>query len=208
MVSIGFTGFSWNFRPTLSTHLAKHTIKRLTCAAWHAFGVCAAVLRGGRVSLAVGFAATAVSLVIGVIWGAVAGYFGGRVDQILMRIVDVLYALPFLIFVVLLMVMFERKFFLICLKICKQKSGWITHANQSAYRKYLPYGSISAFVPVYTAVLFFYFWDWVRKSAKNHWKIWITKDFLPIALRFGQIFDPTPGLDKNFTYRPGIGSEF
>ncbi len=75
--------------------------------------LCAAVLRGGRVSLAVGFMATAVSLVIGVIWGAVAGYFGGRVDQFLMRIVDVLYALPFLIFVVLLMVMFGRNFLLL-----------------------------------------------------------------------------------------------
>ena len=75
--------------------------------------LCAAVLRGGRVSLAVGFAATAVSLVIGVIWGALAGYFGGRVDQFLMRIVDVLYALPFLIFVVLLMVMFGRNFMLL-----------------------------------------------------------------------------------------------
>ena len=75
--------------------------------------LCAAVLKGGRVSLAVGFAATAVSLIIGVIWGAVAGYFGGRVDQFLMRIVDILYALPFLIFVVLLMVMFERDFMLL-----------------------------------------------------------------------------------------------
>ena len=75
--------------------------------------LCAAVFKGGRVSLAVGFAATAVSLVIGVIWGAVAGYFGGRLDQLLMRIVDVLYALPFLIFVILLMVMFGREFILL-----------------------------------------------------------------------------------------------
>src|SRR5690606_14881219 len=52
------------------------------------------VLYGGRLSLAVGFVATAVALVIGVAWGAVAGYAGGRVDAVMMRIVDILYALP------------------------------------------------------------------------------------------------------------------
>src|SRR6201993_882763 len=53
------------------------------------------VLIGGRISLAVGFAATVVSIVIGVIWGVVAGFAGGKVDTIMMRFVDVLYALPF-----------------------------------------------------------------------------------------------------------------
>ena len=53
---------------------------------------------GGRISLAVGFVATAVALVIGVTWGAVAGYVGGRVDAVMMRLVDILYALPFMIF--------------------------------------------------------------------------------------------------------------
>src|SRR5262249_30389821 len=53
-------------------------------------------LYGGRISLTVGIVATLVSLAIGVSYGAIAGYFGGRVDDVLMRIVDILYALPFM----------------------------------------------------------------------------------------------------------------
>jgi oligopeptide transport system permease protein len=74
-------------------------------------------LYGGRVSLLVGIVATAVSLVIGVTWGAVAGYFGGLVDGVMMRIVDILYALPFLFLVILLMVMFGRNIVLIFVAI-------------------------------------------------------------------------------------------
>ena len=70
-------------------------------------------LYGGRISLMVGLAATAVSLVIGIAWGATAGYLGGRTDQVMMRIVDVLYAMPFMFFVILLMVFFGRNIFLI-----------------------------------------------------------------------------------------------
>ena len=68
-------------------------------------------------SLAIGVVATAVSLVIGVIWGATAGYLGGRVDEIMMRLVDVLYSLPFIFFVILLMVAFGRNVILIFLAI-------------------------------------------------------------------------------------------
>ena len=71
------------------------------------------ILYGARVSLLVGFVATAVALVIGVSWGIVAGYFGGRVDSIMMRIVDVLYGLPFIIFIILLMVIFGRNIWLL-----------------------------------------------------------------------------------------------
>lgn len=71
------------------------------------------ILYGARVSLAVGLLATAVSLVIGVTYGAVAGYFGGRIDNIMMRFVDVLYSLPFMFFVIMLMVVFGRNIFLI-----------------------------------------------------------------------------------------------
>ncbi|HJR70935.1 MAG TPA: ABC transporter permease subunit [Gammaproteobacteria bacterium] len=74
-------------------------------------------LYGGRISLMVGIVATAVSLVIGVTYGAVAGYFGGRVDNVMMRIVDILYALPFMFFVILLMVFFGRSIFLIFVAI-------------------------------------------------------------------------------------------
>ena len=67
----------------------------------------ARVCYGGRISLLVGLVATLVSLLIGVGYGAVAGYFGGRVDGLMMRAVDVLYALPFMFFVILLTVFFE-----------------------------------------------------------------------------------------------------
>ncbi len=60
------------------------------------------LLNGGRVSLLVGFTATMVSLVIGVIWGATAGFIGGRVDGVMMRIVDILYSIPFIFFVIML----------------------------------------------------------------------------------------------------------
>ncbi len=60
------------------------------------------ILYGGRVSLAVGFLATFVSLTIGVAYGAVSGYLGGRVDAVMMRVVDILYALPFMIIVIIL----------------------------------------------------------------------------------------------------------
>jgi len=66
------------------------------------------LLYGGRVSLMVGLCATTVSLTIGVLFGAIAGYLGGRIDDLMMRFVDILYALPFTIFVILLTVIFER----------------------------------------------------------------------------------------------------
>jgi len=70
-------------------------------------------LHGGRTSLTIGILATLVSLVIGVAWGAAAGFLGGRVDAVMMRTVDVLYALPFLFFVILLTVVFGRNILLI-----------------------------------------------------------------------------------------------
>lgn len=72
---------------------------------------------GGRLSLAVGLVSTLVSLLIGTLWGALAGWVGGRVDDLMMRIVDVLYALPFMFFVILLMVLFGRHWLLIFVAI-------------------------------------------------------------------------------------------
>ncbi len=74
-------------------------------------------LLGIRVTLAVAIVASIVSLIIGVSYGAIAGYLGGRVDAVMMRFVDTLYALPFIFFVILLMVLFERNFLLIFVAI-------------------------------------------------------------------------------------------
>jgi oligopeptide transport system permease protein len=85
------------------------------------------VLYGARVSLSVGMVATLVSLLIGVFYGAVAGYAGGNVDEIMMRIVDILYSLPFIFFVIILMVMFHRNFFLLFVAIGAVE--WLTMAR-------------------------------------------------------------------------------
>ena len=85
------------------------------------------LLYGARISLLVGFVATGVALVIGVSWGIIAGYFGGRVDSIMMRIVDVLYGLPFIIFIILLMVIFGRNLILLFLAIGAVE--WLTMAR-------------------------------------------------------------------------------
>jgi oligopeptide transport system permease protein len=74
-------------------------------------------LEGGRISLLVGLVATLVSLVIGVTYGSVAGFYGGMVDRVMMRIVDIIYALPFMFFVILLMVVFGRNIILIFVAI-------------------------------------------------------------------------------------------
>jgi oligopeptide transport system permease protein len=85
------------------------------------------IMYGGRVSLAVGFIATTVALFIGVFWGAIAGYTGGRTDAFMMRLVDILYALPFMIFIILLMVVFGRSILLLFLAIgCVE---WLTMAR-------------------------------------------------------------------------------
>jgi len=77
----------------------------------------ARTLYGARVSLMVGILASIVSLVIGVTYGAVAGYLGGMVDNVMMRVVDILYSLPFMFFVILLTVFFGRNIFLIFVAI-------------------------------------------------------------------------------------------
>ncbi|QQZ30730.1 ABC transporter permease subunit [Thiothrix subterranea] len=84
-------------------------------------------LIGGQISLMVGLAATSVSLLIGVLYGATAGYLGGRTDALMMRLVDVLYALPFMFFVILLMVYFGRSIFLIFVAIGAVE--WLTMAR-------------------------------------------------------------------------------
>ena len=85
------------------------------------------ILYGARISLLVGFIATTVALLIGVSWGIIAGYAGGKVDSVMMRIVDILYGLPFIIFIILLMVIFGRNLWLLFLAIGPVE--WLTMAR-------------------------------------------------------------------------------
>jgi len=87
----------------------------------------ARTLYGGRISITVGLVATFVALVIGVTYGAVAGFAGGKIDALMMRVVDILYALPFAIFVILLMVFFGRNIFLLFFAIGAVE--WLTMAR-------------------------------------------------------------------------------
>jgi oligopeptide transport system permease protein len=87
----------------------------------------ARLFTGLGVSLAIGAVATAVSLVIGVAWGAIAGYIGGVVDEVMMRIVDVLYSLPYIFFVIILMVTFGSNFILLFVAIGAVQ--WLTMAR-------------------------------------------------------------------------------
>jgi oligopeptide transport system permease protein len=85
------------------------------------------ILHGGRVSLAVGLLATLVAACIGVAYGLISGLAGGRVDAAMMRVVDILYAFPFINFVILLMVVFGRQFWLIFVAIGAVE--WLTMAR-------------------------------------------------------------------------------
>ncbi|WP_440957571.1 ABC transporter permease subunit [Oceanicaulis sp. LC35] len=87
----------------------------------------ARVLVGLRMSLMVGVVATFVSLIIGVTWGAIAGFVGGKLDQLMMRVVDILYSLPFIFFVIILMVVFGRNIILIFVAIGAVE--WLTMAR-------------------------------------------------------------------------------
>src|SRR5437867_10362298 len=89
--------------------------------------VLARVMFGGRISLMVGLSATAVALTIGLLYGAVSGYFGGKLDIVMMRAVDIIYTLPFAIFVILLMVFVGRSLVLIFVAIGAVE--WLTMAR-------------------------------------------------------------------------------
>jgi len=75
------------------------------------------ILYGGQISISVGICATAVALTIGVLYGTTSGFLGGKVDALMMRVVDIIFALPFTVFVILLMVFFGRKFVLLFVAI-------------------------------------------------------------------------------------------
>ena len=85
------------------------------------------ILYGGRLSLTIGILATLVSVFIGVIYGTIAGYFGGKLDIFMMRVVEILYAMPYLIFVILLKVVFGRNIYFLFIAIGAVE--WLTMAR-------------------------------------------------------------------------------
>ncbi len=95
-----------------------------TFANWHLFGtddsgrdLLVRTLVGGRVSLIVGFLATFASVTLGIVWGATAGFMGGKVDAVMMRIVDMMYAVPYLLIAILMVTILGREFYLVVLTI-------------------------------------------------------------------------------------------
>ena len=74
-------------------------------------------LVGGRISLMVGFLATLAAVTLGVLWGATAGFLGGRVDAVMMRIVDMMYAVPYLLIAILIVTLLGREFYLVVIAI-------------------------------------------------------------------------------------------
>jgi oligopeptide transport system permease protein len=121
--------------PMLQDPTVQHLALGSTPPSWaHWFGtddlgrdLFARVLYGGRISMLVGIVGTLVSLAVGVTWGAVAGYAGGKVDEAMMRVVDVLYSLPYLFLVILLLVFFERS--LLMLFVALGLVQWLTMAR-------------------------------------------------------------------------------
>jgi oligopeptide transport system permease protein len=148
IIVLGIIALMALFAPFLSQYAyADQDYGNITCSPnwWHDPDICNAggthwfgtdavgrdlfvrVLFGARVSLLVGLVATLVSLVIGVVYGAVAGYVGGRIDTLMMRFVDVLYSLPFIFFVIILMMVFRRNFYLLFIAIGAIE--WLTMAR-------------------------------------------------------------------------------
>ena len=99
------------------------------------------LLYGGQISLLVGFVATAVAVLIGLVYGAVSGYFGGKVDDLMMRIVDILFALPFLVLVIL--------FSLVVDKPASDFTEWVIRTTGWSRDKVAP---ITTLIPLFIAI--------------------------------------------------------
>lgn len=122
--------FLWAVDPDAQELLLGATSPSLT----HPFGtdehgrdLLARTMHGGRVSLLVGLAGVTVACIIGVAWGAIAGYSGGRTDEVMMRAVDVLYTVPFMFLLILMMALFGRNFILLFVAI--GAVSWLTMAR-------------------------------------------------------------------------------
>jgi oligopeptide transport system permease protein len=99
----------WRYdKADLATGTTTPSLRHFMGTDYHGRDLMARVFFGGRISFAVGIVSTLMSFTIGVTWGGVAGYLGGKVDAVMMRIVDILYTFPFLILVILLMVFFAN----------------------------------------------------------------------------------------------------
>ena len=130
-----FTAFAAPWLPGLQDPTAQHLgLGASPPSAAHWFGTdelgrdtLARVIHGGRISLLVGLVGTLVSLVIGVSYGALAGYRGGKLDEIMMRAVDVLYSLPYIFLVILLLVFFSRS--ILMLFVALGLVQWLTMAR-------------------------------------------------------------------------------
>ncbi len=104
-------------------------------SATHAFGndghgrdLMVRTFRGGRISFAVGILATAVAVTIGVFYGAVAGFLGGKIDMVMMRFVDVMYGLPYMLIVIIAMTIFQSRSFVLVFVVLGA-FGWLTMAR-------------------------------------------------------------------------------
>lgn len=86
------------------------------------------VMYGGRISLSIGFAAAAINLCIGIVYGGIAGYFGGKVDNIMMRIIDIVYSVPELLYIILILMVFGNSVSSMLLAICI--TSWVQMARQ------------------------------------------------------------------------------
>ena len=86
------------------------------------------IMYGGRISLAVGFSAASISLLVGVTYGDIAGYFGGKIDMVMMRIVDALYSIPDMLYLIMITVVLGSNFQSIIIGICI--SSWMGMARQ------------------------------------------------------------------------------
>ena len=135
LVVIGLTAFGAPWIPGLADPAAQELKLGATPpSAAHWFGTdelgrdtLSRVLHGGRISLLVGLVGTLVSLIIGVTYGAVSGYRGGRLDDFMMRVVDILYSLPYIFLVILLLVFFSRS--LVMLFVALGLVQWLTMAR-------------------------------------------------------------------------------